>query len=1176
MLTCRVFPLLRLSVLIAMGTTVATRSAGQLASAASGKRFSSKQEHVASNEQKISLKDALQKVKVQYGIKIAYREGLLDGKSIPANDIDAPYTDAESMMKHILQPFQLDYKRINDKQYSVFPKQPILKKSSLDRTMDEGTANQLSTDAVRAVTTGAEHTVAAFGDVKGKVVSAKDGSAIIGATVMLKGNSRIGASTDVSGNFTLHIPKEYDGKSVVLVVAFMGYDKQEVTVQSGQGALTVQLEENTQALNEVVVTAFGIKKERKGVAASITEVKGSEFTQAREINIANALTGKVAGVNATSLASGAGGSSRVIIRGNGSLNGNNQPLYVVNGIPIDNTTLSAPTATAHSGFNSDRGDGIAGINPDDIETMTVLKSGAAAALYGSRAANGVIVITTKKGRAQKGVGIDVNSTYTVETPSVFPDWQYVYGEGREGIAPTTQASAINDGRISYGAKLDGSDVIQFDGVKRPYVAQKNNIKNFYQPGSTFTNTIAFTGGSEIVNFRFSLSNMENKSIIPNNTLNKKIANLNVNANLGKRWTIEAVSQFNYEESKNRPVVSDGPGNPNWAPYMIATNVDIRSLDPGYDPATGKEIAWNGTFFASNPYFVVNKFQNRDTRNRFINQASIAYKIQDNLVLKGRVGQDYANTKYVGIIPTNTGFLPGGGYQSRRIVFSETNAELTLNYNTKLSRDFSLSAMAGGNQARFKTDGIQLDGQDFTEPFFYSERNIKTATYVPLYSKSGINSLFSNVDIDYKSYLFLTLTARNDWFSTLSPKNNSILYPSIGSSFIFSEAFNMPKWLTYGKVRTSWAQVGGATPTPYALGLTYTMLQGSSHLDQPLQTITQSQVPNSNLKPLTSTTYEAGFELKLFNNRFGIDATYYDRRTTNDIVQATISNGSGYLTALVNIGRMSNKGVELLLTGTPVKKRDFTWDVSYNMAYNRNRVEKLSDGLTTLMMDRSVNNFASIVSDVGRPYGLIKGYRKVRNDKGELVFDANGFPAISPLVELGEGVSPWTMGITNTFTYKNFNLSFLIDGKFGGSIYSATNLYATRFGLHKMTLPGREDGITLTGVDKEGKPFSRTWPAKDMDDYYDYQKNYTEIFVYDASFLKLRQVTLGYNIPAKFIKSMRMQSASISFVARNLFILYKNTPNIDPESTFNNTNAQGIEMMGIPRTRSFGANLLVKF
>jgi TonB-linked SusC/RagA family outer membrane protein len=1000
--------------------------------------------------------------------------------------------------------------------------------------------------------------------VKGTVTDAK-GVGLPGVSVKLKGGTA-GASTNVDGKYALSLP---DGNGT-LVFSYMGFVAQEVPV-AGKTTVDVILKEQSQDLSEVVVTALGIKREKKSLAYSITEVAGDQFTQARESNVANALTGKVAGVNATGLTGGAGGSSRVIIRGNGSLAGANQPLYVINGMPLDNSVPGGSATTTGGAGNVDRGDGIGGINPDDIESISVLKGGPAAALYGARAANGVILITTKKGRAQKGVGIDYNTTFTMENAAIIPDWQYEYGQGTDGTKPTTQAQAIASGRRSFGAKIDGSDYIGADGKTHAYSAQKDNIKNFYQTGTTFTNTLALSGGSETFNYRFSGSDNNNKGILPNSTFNRKTGSLTVNGKLGKKWSFEGLAQYNVEKAKNRASAGDALGNANWTPYMSANTADIRWLDPGYD-ANGNEIAWNDAGIASNSYFVVNKFQQKDTKNRFIGQAGLTYEIVKNLTAKATVSRDFYNYDYEYILPTGALYVPNGQYNHIVANSSETNGLVSLNYNGKLSEDFSLIGMLGGNQQRSVYNEQNTTGANFTIPYFYSSTNLSTISTIPKNNTTGINSVFGSADLGFRNYAYLTFSGRQDWFSTLSPANNSLFYPSVGASLVLSDAFKMPEAVSFAKLRATWAQVGGGAPDPYQINLAYSMLPSSG---QPIQNVSSNIISNPNLRPYTSTTTEIGAEARFFNNRAGFDVTLYDRKTTNDIVTTAISGATGYNFAVLNVGEMSNKGIEVLLTGTPVKTKDFNWNVSYNFAYNKNEVVKLSEGLNQIQMGASVNSYAYVNNIIGQPYGSIVGTRMLKNADGQTVFNrTTGLPVATGLEVLGKGVAPLTMGISNDFRYKDFTLSILIDGKFGNKIFSLMDVYATRLGLNKMTLPGRDGGLTVTGVDQAGAAYSRTIPVSGLQSYYDNYKAYTDLFVYDAGFVKLRQVVFSYQIPVK--KITQIQSASISFVARNLLTLYSQIDNFDPESSFNNGSSQGFESIGLPRTRSFGLNLMVKF
>jgi TonB-linked SusC/RagA family outer membrane protein len=1014
-------------------------------------------------------------------------------------------------------------------------------------------------------------------EISGQVIGQDDGMPIAGATIYAKGNNKIATITDETGKFKLNVPEN----ETHIIVTYMGYASLEYKLDNKQD-LVISLKPAENVLDQVLVTALGVKKSSKSVAYAVTELKGTEFTKAKETNIANALVGKIAGVNVSSTATGPNGSSRVVIRGNGSLNGNNQPMYVVNDLPIDNTQLNLPgigNGPGSTRINVDRGDGTSVINADDIKTITVLKGGTAAALYGANAANGVILIQTKRGSAQKGIGVDYNTSFTFETPSIIPDWQYEYGSGANGKKPTTQAEAVAAGRWSWGAKLDGTDVVQFDGVARPYVAQKNNIKNFYETGTTFINSLALSGGNEKATGRLSFSNMDNQGVVPNSDFNRKSINIASNVNLTNWLKFDVVAQYNLEKSNNRVTVSDAEANPNWGTYMIANSVDIRNLAPGYD-ANGIEEAWNPVAVATNPYFVVNKIKNNDTKNRFIGMLNVKLNFTPELFLQGRIGQDFTDYQFFGYIPKTTLNNPIGYAQGSRVKISNLNSEAILNYTKKnIYNNFSLNALIGVNSRTNLRDETRFEGSNFILDDFYAISNLSTLAYSYPYGKTKTNSVYAAADLDYKNIVFLNITGRQDWFSTLSRDNNTVFYPSIGTSIIISDIVKMPEFISFAKLRTSWAQVGGATPDPYALNQSYSMIQGG-HNGQQLQGPTSSRVPNSTLSPLTSTTFEIGTDLGFFNNRLNLDFAYYNRATTNDIVETTISNASGSSTALLNLGKMRNKGVEVLLSGKIINSENFSWDASFNGSYNQNTVEALTDQLNSITMATSVNGYVTITSDVGRPYSIIKGYKPRVDAKGNTVYNVSGGSATiaqGPLEELGQGVHPWAAGISNEFKYKNISFSFLIDGKFGGSLYSGTDLYGTRMGLTKLTLEGRENGLPIKGVDTNGNPVDMVIAPENLRTYYDGLRNISSTFVYDASFVKLRQIILGYDLPIQNIKGLsKLQGASISFIARNLFILYKKTPNVDPESVFSAGNAQGVEQFGVPKTRSFGLSLNVKF
>ncbi|MCZ4223146.1 SusC/RagA family TonB-linked outer membrane protein [Pedobacter rhodius] len=1090
-------------------------------------------------EVKISLKNAIELIKNKFDIKIAYKEGILENKltNVSQSQIMS-VADATTALTLSLNGLLLDFNKISDSQYVI---------------VDTRSGNRADV-------------------IKGTVLSANDNTPLIGATVYIKG-TKTGSSTDAQGQFSITIPANLKGQAIVLTIASVGYESLDLPVSDINAPVSIKLKESNSNLNEVVVTALGIKKESKSLGYAITEVKGSEFTQARENNIANALTGKVAGVNATGLSTGPGGSSRVIIRGNTSFNGNNQPLYVVNGMPIDNTVPGGSATTNGITTNVDRGDGISSINPDDIETITVLKGGAAAALYGSRASNGVILITTKKGVKQRGIGIDYNSTYTIENAINDNDYQYEYGQGLGGVKPLTKNDAIATGRLSFGAKIDGSDYVAADGLTHPYSAVTNNIQNFYSTGTNFTNTIAFSGGTDGIVYRLSLADLDSKGILSSTKFKRQTANLNINAKISDKIRVEGLAQYNLERGYGRTSAGDALGNPNWTPYEVANTVDVRWLAPGYD-AAGNQTPWNDAGIATNGYFVMNKYVQNDTKNRFIGQGSITYDVVKNFSLKGVISRDFYNYDYVNILPTGDIYIPNGEYAAIKSDVSETNALLTGNYKTRIAQKFGISILGGANSRRFVNKQLNMNGSNFTIPYFYSYSNLATATTTPTTSRSRINSVFGSADFDYKSILFLTYTARNDWFSTLSPENNSILYQSLGGSFVVSDAFKLPSSIDIFRLKGSWAEVGGGEADPYKINLSYSNVPSSG---LPLQNVTTNNITNPNLKPYTMTTYEGGFELKMFKGRLGLDFTAYTRKTTNDILNAAISSTSGYSNAVLNVGELQNKGIEFLLTGSPVSGEKFGWNISYNIAYNKSKVIKLVDGTNTFQVANSVGNWGYINQTVGSSYGTIVGTRMLRNAAGQIVYNSTtNRPVATGLQELGDGVPPLTMGLNQDFRFGNFTFSFLLDGKFGNKILSIKEVYATRLGLLKSTLPGRENGLTLTGVDQAGNPYSAVIPVSNLRAYYNDLRAYSELFVHDGSFIKLRQAILSYNIPVKDFKLVKIQSASLSFVARNILTLYKKTDNFDPESSFTNGNAQGFESIGLPRTRTFGMNLMVKF
>ena len=1004
--------------------------------------------------------------------------------------------------------------------------------------------------------------------VSGTVISATDDSPLPGVNVLVQGTTT-GTVTDIDGNYSISV----SGEDAVLTFSSIGFATVTETV-GNRSSINITMEEDFQQLGEVVVTALGVEKSRKSLGYSVSEVNGEELVEAREINLGNALAGRVAGVNVSNTATGPAGSSRVIIRGNSSLGGNNQPLYVIDGVPIDNSNLGS----AGMWGGRDSGDGLSSINPDDIDEISVLKGNTAAALYGSRASNGVILITTKKGTNRKGIGVELNSNLVFENIINNFDYQDQYGSGNRGAAPTTQDEAIGFGLSSWGAPLDGTSVIQWDGQARPYSPVGDQYEEFYNTGYSFTNTVALTGGNETGSFRFAASNLDNEAVIPNSGYNRKNFTLSANGKFADKLTLTTKAQYSIEDAQNRPRLSDSPGNANYIVGVLPPNIPVAPLQGTTDKLgadeTGGELDFNDNTFVTNPYWAAYQFYQNDVRNRLIGSALARYDFTDWLYLQARVGIDRISSRNTQWEPYGTNYIPLGSINESNRTIQEVNQDYFLGVD-KTFGSFGVNAFFGGNIMRRFDETISANGSQFNIPFFHALSNAANQTPGLGFSQKGINSLYGSAEFSYNDYLFVTVTGRNDWFSTLAEGNNSIFYPSVGTSFVFSDAFSMPDWLSFGKIRGSWAQVGGDT-NPYNINLNYRLV-GQGHLGAALGSIAQGSIPNSQLQPLTVTETELGFDVRFFNDRLGVDFAYYDRTTTNDIVSASISNSSGYGSVVVNVGEMRNYGLEMLVTAQPVVTNNFTWQVTLNMAQNNNEVLQLAEGLDFLSGQQARSRNVFIRHAVGYPYSSIWGRRHKTID-GQKVYDDNGLPVRSDDIELlGNGVPDFTSGITNSLRYKNFTLSALIDIRTGADLFSGTNLNAYSRGLHQNTLEGRENGLTFTGVDQEGEQQTFEIAPEDVQDYYQrLASDITEEFIYDASFAKLRSVQIGYRLPRTVLDKTPFTSANVSLVGRNLLLLWSNVENTDPESTYNTSNSQGLEWFGLPQYRSYGVNVSLRF
>lgn len=1020
--------------------------------------------------------------------------------------------------------------------------------------------------------------------VSGKVTD-ETGDALIGVSVVVMGTTT-GTITDIDGNYSL----EVSSGSAVLNFSFVGMESQSIEV-GGRSVINITLREAAIGLDEVVVTALGISKAKREIAYSSQDVKSDDFIQAREINIGAALTGKIAGIDATQINAGPGSSSRVVIRGSNSLSNvdgiNQQPLYVINGLPMNNKSNAASQNA--TGLNVDRGDGIGMINPDDIETISVLKGGAAAALYGSQAANGVILITTKSGQGQKGIGIELNSVANIGTPSIYPVYQYEYGQGQNGSRPMTQAEAQASGRLSFGAKMDGSDYVAVDGKTYPYspVNVKNNIKNFYRPSSDITNTIALTAGGAQSNLRFSVSDVRANSQTPNSTYNRQNATLSVMSKMGKNdfITLKSDVQYMIVNGKNRPTVGYAEMNANWPVYLIANTMDIRRLSPGYDPETFVESPWNPVPDAPNSYFVVNRMGNEDITKRYIVSASIQVDILDNLFIIGKGQRDFQNFEYSSYVPIGTLFTPFGALNTQNGQDEVTNLQSTLHYNTSFTQDLSMSAFVGVNSERIFNKINTVNGRDFVIPDFISLSNLGTITTTGSdfrgETSRGTNSLFGSVDLSYRRFAYMTFTGRKDWFSVLNPGTNSIFYPSVGAGLILSDIISLPKEIDFLKLRANWAQVGSATVGAGTVRQTYTISTTNGY-NLPTQDVS-TNLQNPDLRPLMVTTTEGGFDIKILQNRLGLDFTYYSKVTTDDIVGINISTASGFSGGNVNIGKTTNKGVEIMLTGTPVEARSpqgFSWNTSLNYAYNKSEIVELAETVAELSLGTGIQG-VRVVNRPGLPYATVMAIYPAYNSDGLPVYNSTSNYPIGEERVAGVGIPPHTMGWTNTLNYKNFALTFLVDSKLGAVAYQNLMFYATRFGLSKITLPGRDTGLQLTGVDENGAEYSYLWTPETIQSYYNQLgRGYSGLFTYSVDFVKLRRLVLNYNVPLNKLGVSGIKSMSVAFVSSNLLTIFKDKAlrenGLDPEFQESTSNAQGTGGVNEPRTRNLGFNIMVKF
>lgn len=994
---------------------------------------------------------------------------------------------------------------------------------------------------------------------------------IPGVSIVLKG-AKTGVQSDMNGEFKIQA-----SATDQLTLSFVGFETK--TVNAGTAAvLNVVLETSTIGLKDVVVTALGIKKSKRNLTYATQTVEVQDLTRARDLNVANSLSGKVAGIDISRSSSGLGGSTRVTLRGDRSISGNNQALYVVDGIPIDNSGGGPESALGSAASRGrDLGDGISSINSDDIESINVLKGASATALYGSRAANGAIIITTKKGSSKKGIGVSYSVGFQADTPRMLQELQNVYGQGNSGVYNKSQEQ-------SWGPKMDGSQVATWSvnpadaGKTYAFNAQPNNNRDFYTTGTNLVNSIALNGGGEKTNAYFSYTNTDATGIVDNNKLKRHNINLRLGSQFGEKLSLDAKITYLNEVINNRQRTGDTYDNANRHVARLPRNISLDDAkNYSYVDASGftRQNFWNpGSNGGHNPYWIKNNVPAINERNRIMGFAALTYKILPELSLTFRTGLD----KYVDDVElkwaNNTYTIAEkGNYRVEQRDVMELNNDFLFNYDKKINEDFNVSANFGGNIQQNKIVNSFTDNGGLIIENFFTTGNAAAGTFDRFLIEREKQSLYATTDIGFKNLATLTLTGRNDWSSTLPKGNNSYFFSSAGITTVVSDVFKMPSFINFAKIRASIAQTGNDAD-PYNLTQTYSSSVGGLGVlieRDPRQ-------PIANLKPEITTSQEAGIDLRLLDNRISVEFTWFNSNSKNQLLPVTLPAASGWTSQFINAGNVKNSGIELTVGGKIIKSADLKWDMTVNYAKNTNEVVEISPTLNEFVLGGG--DFMNTVKVIkGRPYGELysRGYN--RNATGQIIVDANGLPTITSAqsVYLGNTRPDWTGSVMNRVTYKDVFFSFLIGARIGGVVSSFTNANTYADGIAAETLNGR-DGFVFDGVFANGTANNKTITAEQYWTKVGGRNTPAgEVFTYSATNIRLREVVLGFNLPKELFNKTIFQNASLSFSGRNLFFFKNNAKGFDPESVVGTANSSvGIEAFSAPSTRTYGATLNLSF
>lgn len=1011
------------------------------------------------------------------------------------------------------------------------------------------------------------------------VVTDNTGKPVPSATVSVAG-STMAATTDENGRYSISVDKA----NAVLIFSSISFGTKEVTVGSAN-TLDVSLDLAATDLGEVVVTtALGIKRQKKSLGYAVQEIRGGVLADAKETNLTNALSGKVAGLQVMRSSNGAGGSSKIVLRGNSSLTGSNQPLIVVDGIPIDNFT--GTTENGYWGAGFDRGNGLGDISPDDIESMQVLKGPAAAALYGARAGNGVIQITTKSGRKQTGLGINFSATYGVESIFIQPELQNSYGQGINGDYDPRLTT-------SWGPKAEGQTVTKWDGSSGP-LRIYDNVSNFLRNGTTQNYNLSFQQQVGATSVYSSFSRWDDKSILPGNRLERTNLMTRAISRFGasNKWTTDMKVQYSNTSGFNRPI--NGRDNSSaFVMYMLPRSLDIRDFSAAADE-DGNMIWYNGSN-AVNPYWRAKYDKNTDKRDRFIMTGSVKYNFTDWLDAELRAGGDFYTTSTERKIYAGSPSPRTGSYEQGKQTFNERNFSFLVSARKEnLFGKLGGNATVGGNLMRQNWSSLNVNAGELVVPNFFSLRNgVGNPTVTEGLTERGMNSLYGTFGVNYDGYIYLDITGRNDWTSTLSKSNRSFFYPSVSLAVIVTDMLEkngarVPAWWSYGKVRASYASVGNDL-TPYQL---YNVFRIGKDPNGNTTANRDNILHDANLRSELIKSLEFGTELRFFNNRLGVDFSWYKSNATRQLIRLPMDPTSGYDYRLINAGDIQNQGIELMLDAKVLANSNgLNWSIIANYSRNRNKIIELSNTLNVKEYPLGGYDDVFVRANTGSFYGDLYGtqYLRVTDQSspyyGQLLLTAEGLPRRDPaIVKLGNQQAKALIGVTNSFSYKNLSFSFLVDARIGGQMFSATHVALQSSGAAAVTAPGgQRNDIVVDGVilDGGGNPVKNTqavsqqlyWSAISTAN----NLGIGEAYLYDATNVRLRNVQLGYELPRKVLGKSPIQRARVTLSCNNVWMIKSHMDGIDPESVFaTGTNAVGFENGAPPTMRSFLFSLTLGF